>query len=55
MKIIIATIKSWNIKNVRNMHIEGVEIFLVNEKEKVTKKYIEEIKPEYVFFIHWAQ
>ena len=54
MKIIIATIKSWNIKNVKSMHIEGVEIFLVNEKEKLTKEYIEAINPEYVFFIHWS-
>lgn len=54
MKIVIATIKSWNIKNVKNMHIDGVDIYLIDEKDKLTKEFIDEIAPEYVFFIHWS-
>lgn len=54
MKIVIATIKSWNIKNVKSMCIDGVEIYLIEDKDRLTKQFIDEISPEYVFFIHWS-
>lgn len=54
MNVVIATIKSWNINNVNKMNIEGTKIFLIDDKEKLSKELLDEIKPAYVFFIHWS-
>jgi len=56
MKIIIATIKSWNIKNffVLKNKFNEIDFFLIDNKEKLTKEYIKKINPDYLFFPHWS-
>jgi len=53
---IIATIKTWNIENSKNLAEKYPEhnFILVTEKEKLTHKTLSEIKPEFVFFPHWS-
>lgn len=55
-KYVIATTKSWNIDNVQKLKSKypDEEFFLITEKEDLTKCYLEETKPKYVFFPHWS-
>jgi len=56
-KIIIATIKSWNIKNAINLKKELInefEIKIITKKEDLTHEKIIKINPEYIFFPHWS-
>lgn len=57
MKIIIATIKSWNIENalkiqkkLRNVH----EIKIIDQKEDLKIDEIKAFDPDYIFFPHWS-
>jgi len=57
MKIIIATIKSWNVKNADkfrrdNDYEHGV--FIITNKDDLTYEKVSEINPEYIFFPHWS-
>lgn len=57
MKIVIATIKSWNIDNALNLKeryygIHRVEI--ITSKNQLTCEYLKKIQPQYVFFPHWS-
>ncbi len=53
-KIVIATIKSWNIKNVKKIKLQDYEIVLIQRKEELTYERLREINPRYVFVIHWS-
>ena len=53
-RIVIATVKSWNIINANKLKIPDTEIFLIDDKKKLIYEEICEINPEYVFFIHWS-
>lgn len=53
-KIVIATIKSWNIKNVKRMELDGYEIVLIQNKSELTYDNIRRINPRYIFVIHWS-
>lgn len=53
-KVVIATIKSWNIKNVKKLEIPGCEIILIDKKEDLIYERIKAVNPRYVFFIHWS-
>lgn len=53
---VIATIKSWNIKNCKKI-IEKYpeqEIVLITEKEDLTYEKLKLIAPEFIFFPHWS-
>lgn len=57
MKIIIATIKSWNIeralrlqKRYKNVH----DIRIYSEKGELTYENICDFEPDYIFFPHWS-
>lgn len=55
-KYIIAAVRSWNIimaKAFISKHSD-VEIALITDKKKFTKKKVEKIKPKYIFFPHWS-
>ena len=48
---VIATIKSWNINNFKK--IKSKKFTLISSPKKLTFKYLNKIKPKYVFFPHW--
>lgn len=57
MKIIIATIKSWNVKNADkfrrdNYYEHGV--FIITNKDDLTYEKVSRINPEYIFLPHWS-
>ncbi len=55
-KIVIATIKSWNIKNAeksRRDH-EDWDVAILTDKSELTEAKLREYGPEYVFFPHWS-
>lgn len=57
MKIIVATIKSWNIERAKELQkkYEGVhEIVLYTDKESFTSKNICSFRPDYIFLPHWS-
>lgn len=53
-KYVIATTKSWNIENARKLIEHNKNIVLIDEKDCLTKDYLDSIQPEYVFFPHWS-
>ena len=57
MRIIIATIKSWNIERAKELRekMKGQhEIYIVTSKEEFTKEYVASIQPELILFPHWS-
>ncbi len=54
MDVVIATIKTWNIENAKAINIPKCNINLICCKEDLTYEKIREIRPRYVFFIHWS-
>ena len=57
MKIIIATIKSWNIERAYAMQkqYEGIhEIKVFTKKEELTPAAVTEFQPVYIFLPHWS-
>lgn len=53
---VIATTKSWNINNYKELItvFPDEEFHLITEKDMLTRKFLDEIKPQYVFFPHWS-
>lgn len=57
MRIIIATIKSWNIRHAQalQMQYEGMhEIVIYTQKEEFTADNIRNFNPDYVLLPHWS-
>ena len=57
MRIIIATIKSWNIARAQELQkqYQGVhEIVLYTEKEELTVKNVRDFNPDYILLPHWS-
>lgn len=57
MKIIIATIKSWNIERAQAMQkrYEGIhDIIIYTTKEEFTINNIRDFNPDYIFLPHWS-
>ena len=57
MRIIIATIKSWNIENAQAMQkrYEGEhEICIYTKKEEFTAENVRNFQPDYIFLPHWS-
>ena len=57
IKIVIATIKQWNIKNsdiFKNKNLDKYDVFIISKKEDLTEDNLSSINPEYVFFPHWS-
>ena len=55
-KILVATIKSWNISNAEKLieKYQDYDIRLITKKEDLTESFLESFSPEYVFFPHWS-
>lgn len=56
MKIIIATVKSWNIKlaeEFRRNHPE-IQVLLVTAPDKLNLAHVKKFDPDYIFFPHWS-
>lgn len=55
MNIIIATIKSWNIKNAKDFRYQyGDNITVITEKEELNLKCVKKLNPDFIFFPHWS-
>jgi len=55
-KIIIATIKSWNIEEAKKFistHPE-IEVLLITERKSLNFKEVKNFDPRYIFFPHWS-
>lgn len=56
MNYIVATVKSWNVKNFEKLKKSDKKNrwFLITEKEGLTAEKIKRINPRYIFFPHWS-
>jgi methionyl-tRNA formyltransferase len=56
MKIIIATIKSWNIENAMRFKADNpkIDVKIITEKSEFTEAVVRDINPDYVFIPHWS-
>jgi len=57
MRIVIASTKPWNINDAvefQKNNKEGIETYLITEKEDLLYDRIKGINPEYIFFPHWS-
>jgi methionyl-tRNA formyltransferase len=54
MKIIIATIKSWNIANAYEFKKKNEDTLIITNRNELTLERLSEFQPEYVFFPHWS-
>ncbi len=55
-RYIIATIKDWNINQyIKSKYQTKKNFFLISDPKKLTFKYINSIKPKYIFFPHWSK
>ena len=56
-KIVVATIKSWNIENARKFkkrHARRYEVIIIDKKEALTYEKLRRIGSRYVFIPHWS-
>jgi len=55
-KIIIATIKAWNIKEAKDFILDNKDenIYLITEKDDLTYEKVSKINPKYIYFPHWS-
>lgn len=57
MKIIIVTIKSWNIKNAQKLkeqYKSEHDIKIITEREELNEKRVGTFYPDFIFFPHWS-
>lgn len=57
MNIIIATIKSWNIKNAeqfKNEHQGQYNVTIITDKDQLNIESVKRFNPDYIFFPHWS-
>ena len=58
MKIIIATIKSWNIENAdilkKSILSKNINVHIITQKEQLDFVSVKEYNPDYIFFPHWS-
>ncbi|QIB27495.1 formyltransferase family protein [Caloranaerobacter azorensis] len=57
MKVIIATIKSWNIKRAvefKKKNERIIETHIITDKNELTYEKVKKINPKYIFFPHWS-
>ena len=57
MKVLIATIKSWNIENTYKLvdkYSHAHEIKLISNQPDLLEKVVYKFDPDYIFFPHWS-
>ena len=54
--IVVVAVKSWNIKNFKRLKELDSDFnwVLFTDKYELTKERLEELDPEFVFFVHWS-
>ncbi|WP_456392073.1 methionyl-tRNA formyltransferase [Persephonella sp.] len=55
--VVIATIKSWNIKNankLKEMLKDKFNIFVITNREDLVLENLRDINPRFIFFPHWS-
>lgn len=55
--IVVATIKSWNIRLAEKLQkeLEGkYNVYIITKKEDLSSENLENIRPIYIFFPHWS-
>ena len=55
-KYLIATTKSWNIENAKQMirQKKDTEISMITSPDQLKIDFLERLKPRYIFFPHWS-
>ena len=56
-KVVIATIKSWNIRKAykfKELYKDKYEVVIITDKRELSKKNVSRINPEWIFFPHWS-
>jgi len=57
IKILIVTIKKWNLSNYekfKQKHQNHLSLYLISKKEKLNKDILFKINPDFIFFVHWS-
>ncbi|MBS4537827.1 methionyl-tRNA formyltransferase [Clostridium sp. D2Q-11] len=56
MKVLIVTVKPWNIKKSIQLKKENknIDVFIITDKNELTYENIRDINPDYIFFPHWS-
>lgn len=58
LKIIICTLKSWNIEYARQLSHErsliGDRVWIITNKADLRNEILNDIQPDYIFFPHWS-
>lgn len=57
MKIIVATVKSWNIERAKKLqrNYQGIhEVVIYTNKEEFSLENIRDFEPDYIFLPHWS-
>ena len=57
MKIIIATVKTWNIKKAQELQKNNLgkhEIQIIEHREDLNADWLLLFKPDFIFFPHWS-
>lgn len=52
-KVIVATIKSWNIEAAQKLS-SLADVTLITDKTQLTLERLEDLKPDFIFFPHWS-
>lgn len=53
--VIIACSKNWFLRDKKvQKFLKEKNVFLIENKNKLTLKYLSKIKPKYIFFPHWS-
>lgn len=56
-KIVIATIKPWNISNAlkfKDNNLSNIDVYIISKKEDLNIDFLNKIRPDYIFFPHWS-
>jgi methionyl-tRNA formyltransferase len=58
MKIVVATIKSWNISLAQQLKMDlasrGIQVHIITDKNELTLDVVRALAPRYIFFPHWS-
>jgi methionyl-tRNA formyltransferase len=57
MRIMIATLKSWNVKKaeqIKEIYKDRHEVMIITTKDELESELVPEFMPDYIFFPHWS-
>lgn len=56
-RVLIATLKSWNIAKAHQLKLNYAQLYdirLISDKKNLSMEFLDDFKPEYIFFPHWS-